>query len=153
MRRGTALQLSKVFAPTAGFSVVDPHCMMRTYGPAEGLTQPLPHAWRLWVNINATRCRLFKGVPWARHSENVSLLCYHLIPSMRKQAVAALMFCRAWAAERLRRWTRSYADSQFQLRACANRRATFRTWHLSERLNSLLTTAWHIRYSPIGAAS
>src|SRR5215217_2328160 len=41
---------------TAGFSVVDPHCMMRTYGPAEGLTQPLLHAWRLWVNINATRC-------------------------------------------------------------------------------------------------
>ena len=39
------------------------------------------------------------------------------------------------------------------LRACANRRATFRTWHLSEGLNSLLTTAWHIRYSPIGAAS
>src|SRR5215217_2564703 len=39
------------------------------------------------------------------------------------------------------------------VRACANRRATFRTWHLSERLNSLLTTAWHIRYSPIGAAS
>ena len=74
MRRGTALLLSKVFAP-----------------------------------------RLFKGVPWARHSDNVSLLCYHVIPSMRKQAVAALMFCRAWAAERLRRWTRSYADSQFQL--------------------------------------
>jgi hypothetical protein len=40
-----------------------------------------------------------------------------------------------------------------RLRACANRRATFRTWHLSEGLNSLLTTAWHIRYSPIGAAS
>src|SRR5215208_6992621 len=39
------------------------------------------------------------------------------------------------------------------IRACANRRATFRTWHLSEGLNSLLTTAWHIRYSPIGAAS
>jgi len=41
----------------------------------------------------------------------------------------------------------------FSIRACANRRATFRTWHLSEGLNSLLTTAWHIRYSPIGAAS
>src|SRR5918994_2361560 len=41
----------------------------------------------------------------------------------------------------------------FIVRACANRRATFRTWHLSEGLNSLLTTAWHIRYSPIGAAS
>jgi hypothetical protein len=40
-----------------------------------------------------------------------------------------------------------------KLRACANRRATFRTWHLSEGFNSLLTTAWHIRYSPIGAAS
>jgi hypothetical protein len=39
------------------------------------------------------------------------------------------------------------------IRACANRRATFRTWHLSEGLNSLLTTAWHIRYSPIGATS
>jgi hypothetical protein len=45
------------------------------------------------------------------------------------------------------------ADVICELRACANRRATFRTWHLSEGLNSLLTTAWHIRYSPIGAAS
>src|SRR5215208_5758837 len=44
-------------------------------------------------------------------------------------------------------------DWMRRLRACANRRATFRTWHLSEGLNSLLTTAWHIRYSPIGAAS
>jgi hypothetical protein len=34
--------------------------------------------------------RLFKGVPWAHHSDNVSLLCYHVIPSMRKQAVAAV---------------------------------------------------------------
>jgi hypothetical protein len=34
--------------------------------------------------------RLFKGVPWARHSDNVSLLCYHVNPSMRKQAVAAV---------------------------------------------------------------
>ena len=48
--------------PTAGFSVVDPHCMMRTYGPAEGLTQPLLHAWRLWVNINATRCSFLEVV-------------------------------------------------------------------------------------------
>jgi hypothetical protein len=49
MRRGTALLLSKVFAP-----------------------------------------RLFKGVPWARHSDNRSLLCYHVNPSMRNQAVAAV---------------------------------------------------------------
>ena len=46
-----------------------------------------------------------------------------------------------------------FANGVRLLRACANRRATFRTWHLSEGLNSLLTTAWHIRYSPIGAAS
>src|SRR5215203_5411284 len=39
------------------------------------------------------------------------------------------------------------------LRACANRRATFRTWQLLERLHSLLTAPYHIRYSPIGAAS
>jgi hypothetical protein len=39
------------------------------------------------------------------------------------------------------------------LRACANRRATFRTWQLLERLHSLLTAPCHIRYSPIGAAS
>jgi hypothetical protein len=45
------------------------------------------------------------------------------------------------------------AQQEHHIRACANRRATFRTWHLSEGLNSLLTTAWHIRYSPIGAAS
>jgi hypothetical protein len=38
-------------------------------------------------------------------------------------------------------------------RACANRRATFRTWQFFEGLYSLLTTACHIRYSPIGAAS
>src|SRR5215208_691206 len=31
--------------------------MRRTYGPAEGFTQPLVHAWRVWVNINAIRCR------------------------------------------------------------------------------------------------
>ena len=39
------------------------------------------------------------------------------------------------------------------LRACANRWATFRTWQLLEGLYSLLTIAWHIRYSPIGATS
>ena len=39
------------------------------------------------------------------------------------------------------------------LRGRANRRATFRTWQLFEGLYSLLTTACHIRYSPIGAAS
>ena len=42
---------------TADFGVVDPHRTMRTYGPAEGFTQPLVHAWRMWVNINAIRCR------------------------------------------------------------------------------------------------
>jgi hypothetical protein len=31
--------------------------MMRIYGPAEGFTQPLLYAWRMWVNINAIRCR------------------------------------------------------------------------------------------------
>jgi hypothetical protein len=41
----------------------------------------------------------------------------------------------------------------YALRACANRWATFRTWQLLEGLYSLLTIAWHIRYSPIGAAS
>jgi hypothetical protein len=49
-------------------------------------------------------------------------------------------------------YAKAYVQAS-ELRACANRRATFRTWHLSEGLNSLLTTAWHIRYSPIGAAS
>jgi hypothetical protein len=44
-------------------------------------------------------------------------------------------------------------DTYGVLRACANRRATFRTWQLFEGLYSLLTTACHIRYSPIGAAS
>jgi hypothetical protein len=29
---------------------------MRTYGPAEGFTQPLVRAWRVWVNVNAIRC-------------------------------------------------------------------------------------------------
>jgi hypothetical protein len=33
-----------------------PGRMMRTYGPAEGSTQPLLHAWRVWVNVNAIRC-------------------------------------------------------------------------------------------------
>jgi tetratricopeptide (TPR) repeat protein len=37
--------------------------MVRTYGPAEGLTKPLLHAWRLWVNINATRCSRRYGRP------------------------------------------------------------------------------------------
>ncbi len=41
---------------TADFSVVDPHRMMRTYDPTEGSTQPLLHAWRVRVNINAIRC-------------------------------------------------------------------------------------------------
>jgi hypothetical protein len=41
---------------TADFGVVGPHRMMRTYGPAEGFTQPLVRAWRVWVNINAIRC-------------------------------------------------------------------------------------------------
>src|SRR3712207_7326230 len=40
------------------FSVVDPHRMIRTYGPAEGFTQSLVHAWLVWVNINAIRCKV-----------------------------------------------------------------------------------------------
>jgi hypothetical protein len=43
-------------ALTADFSVIDPHRMMRTYAPTEGSTQPLLHAWRIRVNINAIRC-------------------------------------------------------------------------------------------------
>src|SRR5829696_2908634 len=43
--------------PTADFSVVDPQRMMCAYGPAEGSTQPFVHAWLVWVNINAIRCR------------------------------------------------------------------------------------------------
>jgi hypothetical protein len=43
-----------------------PGRMMRTYGPAEGSTQPLLHAWRVWVNVNAIRCDnpqgFFKGI-------------------------------------------------------------------------------------------
>ena len=42
---------------TADFGVTDSHRMMRTYDPVEGFTQPLVHAWRMWVNINALRCR------------------------------------------------------------------------------------------------
>jgi hypothetical protein len=29
---------------------------MLTYGPAQGSTQPLLHAWRVWANISAIRC-------------------------------------------------------------------------------------------------
>jgi Integral membrane protein TerC family len=39
------------------------------------------------------------------------------------------------------------------LRGCANRRATVRTWQLSEPFHSLDAVPWHIRYSPIGASS
>lgn len=48
---------------------------MRTYGPAEGLTQPLLHAWRLWVNINATRCRSLRtglGPEASRREDSLS---------------------------------------------------------------------------------
>ncbi len=31
--------------------------MMCTYGPAEGSTQSFVHAWLVWVNINAIRCK------------------------------------------------------------------------------------------------
>ncbi len=44
---------------TADFSEVDPYRMMRTYGPAEGFTRPLVHAWLVWVNMNAIRCIAF----------------------------------------------------------------------------------------------
>src|SRR5215217_5478968 len=53
---------------TADFSMVDPHRMMRKYGPAEGFTHPLVHAWLVWVNITAIRCRdcleTPKGLPF-----------------------------------------------------------------------------------------
>ena len=42
---------------TADFSVLDPQRMMCTYGPAEGSTQSFVHAWLVWVNINAIRCK------------------------------------------------------------------------------------------------
>jgi hypothetical protein len=42
--------------PTADFSVIDPHRMMRTDDTAEESTRPIVHAWRARVNINATRC-------------------------------------------------------------------------------------------------
>ncbi len=38
-------------------------------------------------------------------------------------------------------------------RGCTNRLATFRTWQLSKRLNSLRPAPCHVRYSPIGASS
>src|SRR5215210_6040953 len=42
---------------TADFSVVDPHRMrcVQTLLPKR-FTRPLLHAWRAWVNVNATRC-------------------------------------------------------------------------------------------------
>jgi putative transposase len=39
-----ALRSSEEWALTADFSVIDPHRMMRTYGPAEGYTKLLVHA-------------------------------------------------------------------------------------------------------------
>jgi len=41
---------------TADFSMVDPHRMMRKYGPAEGFTHPLVHAWLVSVDITAICC-------------------------------------------------------------------------------------------------
>jgi len=40
-----------------------------------------------------------------------------------------------------------------RLRACANRRATFAHGNCSQQLPSLSAVPWHMRYSPIGAAS
>ncbi len=57
--------------PTADFSVVDPHRMMRTYGPAKGFTQRLVHAWRVWVNINAIRCKSTNKDVVNKECENV----------------------------------------------------------------------------------
>jgi hypothetical protein len=51
------IALAPRYGLTADFGVVDPHRTMRTYGPAERFTQPLVHAWRVWVNINAIRCK------------------------------------------------------------------------------------------------
>ncbi len=39
------------------------------------------------------------------------------------------------------------------LRACANRRATFRTCQLQEGVQSLSAAPWHLCYPPIGASS
>jgi hypothetical protein len=57
VRRYGVLRSSPLIVTTADFGVVDPHRMMRKYGPAEGFTRPLVHAWLVWVNINAIRCR------------------------------------------------------------------------------------------------
>jgi Alpha/beta hydrolase domain len=56
---------------TAGFSVVDPHCMMRTYGPTEGLTQPLlstaSAAGKLQPPSKTSSLGTFKGVKYVQY--------------------------------------------------------------------------------------
>jgi hypothetical protein len=61
-----------------------PGRMMRTYGPAKGFTQPLLHAWRMWVTINAIRCNA--RCPALGHPRVGDCCCGHRAPEPKIDA-------------------------------------------------------------------